>query len=116
MCEIYFAYPIALAVLLTYFALKFKYLGNFGKYGDFSYGLYIWHLPILLVMAHFNLYEKPLIAVALLFSCIFGASFVSWKWIEKPFLKRRSHYIKATESKGDRSSESKKEVANHIVK
>ena len=114
--EIYFAYPIALAVLVIYFSLIFRYLGNFGKYGDFSYGIYIWHLPILQVMAHFNLFEQPLIAVPLLFLSIFGASFISWNWIEKPFLKRRSHYIKATESKRERSKESTREVANYTTK
>ncbi|MEO0686509.1 MAG: acyltransferase, partial [Cyanobacteria bacterium J06649_11] len=63
--ELYFAYPLALAILVIYFCLIFKYLGNFGKYGDFSYGIYIWHFPILLLLDHFNLFEQPAIALPL---------------------------------------------------
>ncbi|MEO1670936.1 MAG: acyltransferase [Cyanobacteria bacterium J06631_2] len=96
--QINFAYPIALAVFVLYFCLMFKYLGNFGKYGDFSYGIYIWHFPILQVFVHFNLFEQPFIATPLLFLCVFAASFISWNWIEKPFLKKRSHYTKAAET------------------
>ncbi|MEL7078728.1 MAG: acyltransferase [Cyanobacteria bacterium J06648_1] len=96
--QIYFAYPIALAVFTIYFCLIFKYLGNFGKYGDFSYGIYIWHFPILQVFVHFNLFEQPFIATPLLFVCVFAASFISWNWIEKPFLNKRSHYVKAVEA------------------
>lgn len=114
--QIYFAYPIALAVLTIYFCLMFRYLGNFGKHGDFSYGMYIWHFPILQVFAHFNLFERPLIAVPCLFLCIFGASFISWNWVEKPFLQRRfqPQYVEASEFTG--SSQSQGRVTNLTFK
>jgi peptidoglycan/LPS O-acetylase OafA/YrhL len=38
--------PLALAVIVLFFAL-FPYVGRFGKFGDFSYGTYILHFPIL---------------------------------------------------------------------
>ena len=93
--EIYLFYPFALAVIVIYFCLKFKYLGNFSKYGDFSYGIYIWHFPILQVFTHFNLFSNPWIGVPLIFICVFFASYLSWNFIEKPFLKRKSNNIMA---------------------
>jgi peptidoglycan/LPS O-acetylase OafA/YrhL len=44
-------YPAALAVATVYIALRMPYFGNFGRFGDFSYGLYIYHFPILQVLA-----------------------------------------------------------------
>ncbi|MGL5074468.1 MAG: acyltransferase family protein, partial [Waterburya sp.] len=93
--EIYFLYPLALAVVVIYFSLIFKYLGNFGKYGDFSYGIYIWHFPIIQVFVHYKMFETPWLGIPLSFMCILLVSFLSWHWIEKPFLSRRSHYVVA---------------------
>ncbi|MGL4882610.1 MAG: acyltransferase family protein [Waterburya sp.] len=93
--EIYFLYPLALAVVVIYFSLIFKYLGNFGKYGDFSYGIYIWHFPIIQVFVHYKIFETPWLGIPLSFICILLVSFLSWHWIEKPFLSRRSHYVVA---------------------
>ena len=93
--EIYLFYPLALAVIIIYFCLMFKYLGNFSKYGDFSYGIYIWHFPILQVFNHFNLFSNPWIGVPLLFACVFSISCLSWNFIEKPFLRRKSNHVVA---------------------
>jgi peptidoglycan/LPS O-acetylase OafA/YrhL len=38
--------PLALAIVLLFLAL-FPYVGNFGKFGDYSYGTYIIHFPVL---------------------------------------------------------------------
>ena len=97
--EIYFLYPLALAVIVIYFCLEFRYLGNFSKYGDFSYGIYIWHYPILQVFSHFKLFENPWAGFPSLFACIFLVSYLSWHLIEKPFLRRKSHYVVAEKQK-----------------
>lgn len=93
--EIYFLYPFALAIVVIYFCLIFKYLGNFGKYGDFSYGLYIWHFPILQLFFHYQLFAQPWLGIPLVFITVFIVAYLSWHWIEKPFLKKRSHYVVA---------------------
>ena len=93
--EIYFLYPIALATVTIYFCLVFKYLGNFGKYGDFSYGLYIWHFPIMQVFVNNGWLAQPWISIPILFVSIFLVAYLSWHLIEKPFLGKRSHYVAA---------------------
>jgi len=92
--DIYVLLPFSLSIIVIYFALIFPYLGNFGKYGDFSFGIYIWHFPIVQVFVYFHILEKnPIMgSIALSFS-VFLVAFLSWKYIEKPFLEKKSHYI-----------------------
>lgn len=73
-----------------------KYLGNFSKYGDFSYGVYIVHWPILQLLIHFGFAQRS----AVLFFClsvvlIAFASFLLWHLVEKRFLATSSHYRQA---------------------
>ena len=89
--------PIALATAVVFFAL-FLHLGNFGRYGDFSYGVYILHFPIIQCFVHFGwLASFPwlfLIGIVLTTSM---AAIAMWHFIEKPFLLRSSHYIAAND-------------------
>jgi len=88
-------YPIALAFVVIYFATMFTYLGNFGRYGDFSFGVYIWHVPIIQTFIHFDILSKyPIFGPIFLIMTVVAFSIVSWHFIEKPFLNKKSHYIK----------------------
>jgi peptidoglycan/LPS O-acetylase OafA/YrhL len=87
--------PFALATLVAFFGL-FLYVGNFGKYGDFSYGVYILHVPIiqlLLVSGRFNESPWTLLGTAVLITAICAVAM--WHLVEKRFLFRSSHYIVA---------------------
>jgi Predicted acyltransferases len=70
-----------------------RYFGNFSKHGDFSYGIYIVHWPILQVLitlgaARLNAGIFFLIAVSTIGIC----SMLMWFLIERRFLKKSSHY------------------------
>lgn len=82
--------PIAMSILIFYFAFSFKWFNNWGKYGDFSYGIYIYHFPIIqLVIALnlFNLYNPFLVAfLTIIFISI--CAIISWHCLEKKFLFR----------------------------
>jgi len=91
--DIHVFYPISLAVIVLYFANIFKYLGNFGKFGDLSFGVYIWHFPILQVFVAYNLFVNPVIGVGLFLITIIFSSYLSWHLIEKRYLYKSSHYI-----------------------
>lgn len=91
------ANPFFISIIVIYFACRFKHLGNWGKYGDFSYGIYIWHFPVLQTIISLNLFDKkPYMALALSTLIIFIFAWFSWHFIEKRFLKRNSHYIRST--------------------
>jgi peptidoglycan/LPS O-acetylase OafA/YrhL len=92
----FFFNPIALAIVIIYFCNEFVYLGNWGKYGDFSYGAYIWHFPVIqsLVQLKFNELNS-LLFLGIVIAIVAVLSIASWHFIEKPFLKKDSHYRKA---------------------
>lgn len=86
--------PIALSILVIYLACLIPYLGNFSKHGDFSYGIYIIHFPILQLIISFGLFNKNPWTALFITSVIVGImAFLLWNFIEKPFLRKSSHYI-----------------------
>lgn len=87
--------PLALATVVAFFGF-FLYAGNFGKHGDFSYGIYILHFPILQVLVHTGFFERsPYFALAVACVLVMGAAVLMWNFVEKRFLLRSSHYISA---------------------
>jgi peptidoglycan/LPS O-acetylase OafA/YrhL len=86
--------PIALSISVVYFACIIPYLGNFSKYGDFSYGIYIIHFPILQLVTSYGLFDKtPWIALFSASILVMIMAFLLWHFVEKPFLRKSSHYI-----------------------
>lgn len=83
-------FAFSLAVLILAFAFSKIPLQNFGKYGDFSYGLYLVHFPVIQIFVHFGLYEKYSFFAfgATLVLTVFLA-FLIWKFIEEPFLRKK---------------------------
>ena len=71
-----------------------RYFGNFSKHGDFSYGVYIVHWPILqtLVALQLNTRLNPFAFLALALSLIALGAFSMWHLVEKRFLASSSHY------------------------
>jgi peptidoglycan/LPS O-acetylase OafA/YrhL len=86
--------PLALATLVVFAACLVPSLGNFGKYGDFSYGIYILHFPLLQTLVASAWFKgRPgsllLVSAALLLLL----AVLLWKWVEQPWLQRSSHYL-----------------------
>lgn len=82
--------PIAMSLLLLYFAYGFKFLNNWGKYGDFSYGIYIYHFPVIQLVVSLNLlnnFNPFLVAFSIIVTALFLA-IISWNFLEKKFLNR----------------------------
>lgn len=99
--------PFFISVVVIFMACQFKYLGNWAKFGDFSYGIYIWHCPVLQTFISFGLFKKnPYAALVTAAITVFFISFLSWHVIEKKFLKRTSHYVLAANSAIQTNAES----------
>jgi peptidoglycan/LPS O-acetylase OafA/YrhL len=85
--------PFALAAVVVFFAL-FLYVGNFGKFGDFSYGMYILHFPVLQCLIHFGWFsQQPWLFLMVGVVASMVASIAMWHWVEKRFLLRGNHYV-----------------------
>lgn len=93
--------PFALATVVVFFGL-FLYAGNFGKYGDFSYGVYILHFPIIQLFLHEGWFRgAPWYFLATVILTTTTCAFAMWHLVEKRFLFRGSHYIDTTTSFGE---------------
>lgn len=88
--QIDFFYPAVFGTIVIIVAYSLPFLNNFGKYGDFTYGLYIYHFPIIQLFRQYDLFEKYnpiLMAFAVILITLFFAVF-SWYFVEKRFLDR----------------------------
>jgi len=74
-----------------------RYLGNFSKFGDFSYGTYIVHWPVLQTMIALGFAKlNPAFFFIVSISLIALASILLWHLVESRFLKSSSHYRQAS--------------------
>ncbi len=88
--------PFALASVVVFLGL-YWYVGNFGKYGDFSYGTYILHFPIIQLLLYAGWFrESPWLFLAAVIIITTIGAVAMWHFIEKQFLLRSSHYIKVS--------------------
>jgi len=91
-----FLQPFALATLVLFFGL-YLYVGNFGKYGDFSYGVYILHFPVIQLLLNSGWFtERPWYFLFSAVSITVLGAILMWNLVEKRFLLRSSHYVGAT--------------------
>lgn len=87
--------PFVLLILILFFSTIFYYMGNFNKYGDFSYGIYILHFPVIQILTSHHLFENLHWLFLISSSAIvILLSLLLWHFIEKPFLKKNSHYLR----------------------
>lgn len=71
----------------------YRYLGNVSKYGDFSYGVYIVHWPIIQILIASGIAAlNPGLFLFLVLSLTALGSFFMWHLVEKKFLASGSHY------------------------
>lgn len=93
-------YPMSLAIMVIYFTMLLFHLGNWGRFGDFSYGMYIWHFPLIQSLIALGVFQvSPMLGIASTLIGVFTLAFLSWHWVEKPFLRRSSHYRQAEEDR-----------------
>jgi peptidoglycan/LPS O-acetylase OafA/YrhL len=85
--------PLAIATTVIFAALYFS-CGNFGKYGDFSYGFYILHFPVIQVFLWTHWFDGHPWAFLLSVVAVTGMGAIAmWHFVEKRFLSKSSHYI-----------------------
>lgn len=73
-----------------YLAYSMKYLNRFGKHGDFTYGIYIFHLPLIQLFVSLKLFTNynPVLVSLALITLILTLAIFSWNYIELPFLSK----------------------------
>lgn len=86
--HIKFFSPMMLSIIVLYIAYSFKFLNNFGKYGDFTYGIYIFHFPIIRTFTALGLFEdyNPYFMGFVCMLVVIAVGITSWHFYEKRFL------------------------------
>lgn len=82
--------PIGLAIIVFYIAYSFRFLNNFGKNGDISYGIYIYHYPLIMLVADQGLFRtmNPYWVALAVVIVVLALSYASWHLLEKPILSK----------------------------
>lgn len=77
--------PIAMASFIISVAYSFKWLHFFNRMGNFSYGIFLLHFPLIQTFIYFGLDKYSLILTLALTTIICTyLGILSWKYIEKP--------------------------------
>lgn len=91
-----YVWPIGLAILIFCIGFTFKnLLKNILKGSDYSYGIYIFHYPIMQTFVALGFFGKgDWWAFVLYLLTIFVIGWLSWHYLEKPFLHKKRHLIR----------------------
>jgi peptidoglycan/LPS O-acetylase OafA/YrhL len=82
-----FLVPISLATIVISIALFTPPLKVFSKYGDFSYGAYIYHYPIIQICISLGIFQvSNYFTFLIILILLMLTSYCSWHFLEKPFL------------------------------
>jgi peptidoglycan/LPS O-acetylase OafA/YrhL len=86
-------YGLALCYGVFWFAYGPRFLLGFNRFGDYSYGVYLWGFPIQQLVAKLLPVPTPTRITLIALPCALAAGALSWHCIEKPLLrfKRRPH-------------------------
>jgi peptidoglycan/LPS O-acetylase OafA/YrhL len=84
-----FLTPIALGLLIIFVAFHFKQLNSIGKYIDFSYGIYVFHFPIIQLLVSIGVFAcNRYIGILLVLASVFSMAYISWQFLERKCLDR----------------------------
>jgi peptidoglycan/LPS O-acetylase OafA/YrhL len=85
--------PVWLGIGVVFVAVGAPFLGNFARFGDLSYGVYILHFPVLQALVASGLFATaPWGGFCASLLAVVALALLSWHCVEKPFLAARSHY------------------------
>ncbi len=82
--------PLALSFIIFALAFSNLKLENFSKKGDISYGIYIYHFPLINLAIYFGFFTNynPYVVSGILILILFTLSYISWHKLEIVFLKK----------------------------
>lgn len=81
--------PACIAAFTSWLAVGVRPQPALALRHDLSYGIYLWHFPIIQALVALGAFaQAPWITAALAAALIVGAAWASWRWIESPALRR----------------------------
>jgi peptidoglycan/LPS O-acetylase OafA/YrhL len=78
---------VGISGMVLCFAMFFPHIQGPTKYGDFSYGIYVFHFPIIQSLIGLGLFTaSPFLSVGLVLLLATSLAVFSWNFVEKPSL------------------------------
>jgi peptidoglycan/LPS O-acetylase OafA/YrhL len=84
------AMNVMIASILFWIAFGRLGLPTGGALPDWSYGIYIWHYPVMQIVVHANPSASPWLVFALAAPVTAGIAALSWRFVEKPALGQKT--------------------------
>jgi peptidoglycan/LPS O-acetylase OafA/YrhL len=84
--DFYLPYSLTVGLFVYIFALKVKPINISKKIGDISYGVYIFHFPIIQALAMYGFFENFYLGLLIASVLVFGCSLISWHYIESKLI------------------------------
>jgi peptidoglycan/LPS O-acetylase OafA/YrhL len=86
-----FTAPLAVTAVVYWAAISGPRLPSAAKHGDFSYGIYLYHFPLIQTFLALGLYQRsPLAGWITTVVVVALCAAISWRVVENPFLHRRA--------------------------
>ena len=96
------AYPYLFALALSYLSLIFAYrvksLGFYNRFGDYSYGIYLWGFPMQQLVVYWLGSPTPTRITLLAWPLALICAVLSWRLIEKPSIALGRRFIREPEA------------------
>ena len=90
--------PASIGVITIFLACLLPNLGGVGRFGDLSYGFYIYHFPVIQTFEYCGVFRWNIVGGFFLSVGLTGLlAFASWHLVEKRFLRKSSHYRQSSE-------------------
>ena len=83
----YFLEPLLIAIPIIYIGVLLPGKIIFKKIPDISYGVYLYHFPIIQTLLHFNVTKNAILLLAYATAITIIFAFLSFKYIEKPAIR-----------------------------
>ncbi|MCJ1806059.1 MULTISPECIES: acyltransferase family protein [Flavobacterium] len=84
-------FPFVLGVTVLFFAYSLPFFNNFSSKADYTYGIYLYHFPIIQLFVYFEYFKKynPFFVSLIMILLTYIIAYFSWHLIEKRFLNRK---------------------------
>jgi peptidoglycan/LPS O-acetylase OafA/YrhL len=83
-----FIYPLGLALGVFWAACNLPHLGAVTRHGDFSYGIYLWHFPVIQALVQLGAFRaSPYLGLTLAVLTVGSLAWLTWHLVEAPALR-----------------------------
>ena len=90
-----FLMPLSVGVFVMFLVFCTPVVSISTRVGDLSYGVYVWHFPVIQLYLYMGVFSNPFWAVFNVSITVFLLAYISWHCIEKKCLNRKNQYSSA---------------------